>query len=95
MSDVEPESRKLRVTTWAGDGCVELSIEDQGVGFDDEQARRMFDPLYTTRPEGIGIGLAINRTILAAHDGRMWATSNPDRGATFRVRLPISREDQP
>ncbi len=92
MSDVDPGSRELKVTTLAGDDSVELTVEDRGVGLDEEQARRMFEPFFTTKPEGTGMGLAINRTIIEAHDGRIWATSNPGGGATFHVSLPISRE---
>ena len=52
----------------------------------------MFEPFYTTKPEGIGIGLALSRSIADAHGGRLWATANAGPGATFRLTLPIAHE---
>ena len=80
------------LTTSTDNGSIELAVRDSGVGLNDTQADRIFEPFFTTKPNGIGMGLAINRTIIKAHGGRIWATSNVDRGATFRFSLPISSE---
>ncbi len=81
--------RSLHVATWAEDGSVGLSVRDFGVGIDETQANRLFEPFYTTKARGIGMGLAINRTIIRAHGGQIWATANDGPGATFQFLLPI------
>jgi signal transduction histidine kinase len=53
----------------------------------------LFEPFYTTKKEGLGMGLAISRTIIEESDGRLWAKNNPDGGATFYFTLPVSREN--
>ncbi len=54
----------------------------------------MFEPFHTTKAEGLGMGLAINRSIIEAHGGKFWARENPDRGATFQFTLPVISEDK-
>jgi signal transduction histidine kinase len=58
------------------------------VGFAADAAARLFDAFYTTKPGGLGMGLSISRSIMDGHRGRLWATANPDHGATFRFALP-------
>ena len=65
------------------------AVRDTGPGLDPKHADRVFDAFYTTKPNGLGMGLAICRSIIDAHGGRLWATANEDRGATFQFTLPL------
>jgi len=90
MSTVEPAERELRLTTVADDECVQIAIADRGVGIPDGELDSVFDPFVTHRPQGLGLGLAISRSIVVAHRGRIQAENNADRGATFRCFLPLA-----
>jgi len=68
---------------------VLLAVEDKGVGLDEQSIERVFEAFYTTKPEGMGMGLSISRSIVEAHGGRLWAEANSDYGATFQLTLPI------
>jgi len=70
------------------DGQVLISISDTGVGLPPEMADQIFDAFFTTKPQGTGMGLAISRSIVESHGGRIWATPNSGPGATFRLTLP-------
>jgi PAS domain S-box-containing protein len=70
------------------DGLLLLSVTDTGIGLPSEKPDRLFSAFYTTKPQGTGMGLAISRSIVEAHDGRLWATANAERGATFHFTLP-------
>jgi signal transduction histidine kinase len=74
------------------DDSVEISVGDAGMGFPAENAGRMFDAFFTTKPHGSGMGLSISRSIIESHGGRIWATGNDGRGATFHFSLPIATE---
>lgn len=76
-------------TSRAGADAVRVAIEDSGIGIDMAHVERMFEPLYTTKAEGLGMGLAISRTIVDAHGGELRAASNPEGGATFQFTLPV------
>src|SRR5437899_10419766 len=65
-----------------------VAVEDAGIGFGEEEASRLFDAFYTTKPGGLGMGLSISRSIIDGHRGRLWATANPGHGATFYFALP-------
>jgi two-component system, LuxR family, sensor kinase FixL len=65
-----------------------VAVEDAGVGFGEDDAARLFEAFYTTKPDGLGMGRSISRSIIDGHRGRLWATANPDHGATFHFALP-------
>ena len=93
MVDVEAESRELVVTTKGTEsGEIEVTVSDAGSGIEAEKIEQIFEPFVTTKSEGMGMGLSINRSILAAHGGRLWATNNAERGATFHFTLPAIQE---
>ncbi|MFN8644912.1 MAG: PAS domain-containing protein [Candidatus Binatia bacterium] len=71
------------------EGTVEISVSDSGVGIDATLAERIFEPFLTTKPGGLGMGLAISRSIVIAHGGQLWYTPNPSGGTTFHFTLPI------
>jgi signal transduction histidine kinase len=73
----------------ADDGQVLVSISDTGVGLPADKTEQIFNAFFTTKPQGTGMGLTITRSIVEAHGGRLWATSNTDCGATFHFTLPI------
>jgi PAS domain S-box-containing protein len=82
------EGRRLVVQTLQAEGTVRVAVRDQGPGIPAAELARIFDTFYTTKPNGMGMGLAISRSIVEAHGGRIWAENNPDRGATFSFTLP-------
>ncbi len=90
-----PTDRGARLTlrTSCRDDSVELSVQDQGIGTSEQNLDRLFEPFYTTKPDGTGMGLAINRTIIEGHGGRIWATRNPEGGMTFHFSIPACRSD--
>ena len=71
-------------------GEVLVSVADSGPGIDPQQTAQLFAPFFTTKPEGIGMGLSISRTIIEAHGGRLWAVANQPRGAVFHFALPAA-----
>jgi PAS domain S-box-containing protein len=92
----EPAHRHLTVITGLdGAGAVQVSIADCGVGIPADKIERVFEPFFTTKEHGVGLGLPICRSIVAAHGGRMWATNNSDRGATFCFALSAQSGDEP
>jgi C4-dicarboxylate-specific signal transduction histidine kinase len=86
-------TRVLSIATMSDSGGVSVSVEDRGVGLDQEALERIFEPFFTTKPKGMGIGLAISRSIIETHGGLLWATRNRGPGATFKLRLPTARTD--
>jgi signal transduction histidine kinase len=72
---------------------VLVSVRDSGPGLDPEGLERLFEAFHTTKPDGIGMGLAISRSIVEAHGGRLWATPNAPRGAVFQFTLPLEVEE--
>ena len=81
--------RKLTVKTTADAAGVHVSVGDQGTGFTETDIEDCFAPFRTTKSDGMGMGLAISRTIVEAHGGKIWAENNPDRGATVHFTLPV------
>lgn len=78
-----------------GADMVVIAVRDSGEGLDSANLERVFDAFYTTKPDGMGMGLAISRTIIEAHGGHLWATSNSPRGAVFQFTLPVNSESAP
>jgi signal transduction histidine kinase len=67
-------------------------VRDSGAGLDQADSERVFDAFFTTKPDGMGMGLAICRTIIESHGGRLWATNNAPRGAVFQFTLPAASQ---
>ena len=70
------------------DDYVDIEMKDDGNGMQPEQLERIFEPFFSSKSTGVGIGLAISRSIIESHNGRIWADSTPGVGATFRIKLP-------
>jgi signal transduction histidine kinase len=89
MTGIDEGAREMRTSTRteASNG-VFVSVRDSGPGLDPQSVDRLFEAFYTTKPDGLGMGLAICRSIIKAHGGRLWATANEPRGAVFQFILP-------
>lgn len=93
MAGVDDRSRELLIKTERDDGDrVRLSVKDEGVGFTPEAADRLFEAFYTTKNDGMGVGLSISRSIIEAHHGRLWMTANDGPGVTFSFAIPCKHE---
>jgi C4-dicarboxylate-specific signal transduction histidine kinase len=92
MAAVDPPRTLTIATARPEPGILELTVRDVGVGVKPSELGRMFDPFVTTKPQGLGMGLSISRSIVLAHGGRIRATLNPDRGLTVHVLLPCEAE---
>jgi PAS domain S-box-containing protein len=93
MSGVDDRPRQLLIRTEPDEGGqVRLSVQDAGVGFDPQVLDRLFDSFYTTKNDGMGIGLSVGRSIIASHHGRLWATLNEGPGATFSFSIPFAHD---
>jgi len=89
MSGVGERARQLVITTRSIDeDRVQVTVEDSGIGLDPNTMARIFEPFYTTKSGGMGMGLSISRSILQNHGGRLWATANEGTGASFHFTLP-------
>ncbi len=88
MSEVDPGRRELMITTEPVPDGLLVAVSDCGAGIDAEQAEQIFKPFHTTKSNGLGMGLAIGRSIIEAHGGKLWAEPNPRGGATFKFSLP-------
>jgi signal transduction histidine kinase len=88
MSDASEGSRDLQITTADDSNGVLVEVRDSGPELNAESLERLFDPFYTTKPSGMGMGLSICRSIVEVHGGRIWATANVPQGASFHFSLP-------
>jgi signal transduction histidine kinase len=93
MSEVNDRVRELVIVS-AVDGpkAVLIEVQDSGIGLNRDTSTQLFEPFYTTKPQGIGIGLSISRSIVEAHGGRLSATARTPHGAVFRFSLPFEPE---
>jgi C4-dicarboxylate-specific signal transduction histidine kinase len=96
LAPLEKLRRHMRVSTARFDaGHIEITVADTGLGLDPVQMKSIFSPFNTSKPDGLGMGLAICRAIVDDHGGRLWATHNPGGGACFHFTLPILKEETP
>jgi PAS domain S-box-containing protein len=94
MAGIDEGTRELRINTEreAADGVL-VTVRDSGPGLDQADVDRVFTAFYTTKPKGMGMGLAICRSMVEAHGGKMWASANEPRGAVFQFTLPLERDE--
>ena len=92
MAGCNTAERRLLIRSAMENGGNEviISVTDSGSGIPAENLDQIFEPFFTTKENGVGLGLSVCRTIIATHKGKLWATNNPDRGATFHFSLPVS-----
>ena len=91
MRTVDDRPRQLAIRTRCGENeWVHVTMQDSGIGFDPRDVERLFDAFYTTKQDGMGIGLSLCRSIVEGHQGRLWATPNEGHGATFSFSIPAS-----
>jgi signal transduction histidine kinase len=102
MHDARPNAVDpvIRVVVRLEGGFVCISVVDQGPGVDEATAERLFEPFYSTKSDGMGMGLNICRSIIESHRGRLWVVNNVESdghitGATFHCSLPIGEPDGP
>ena len=94
MKDVPVEEREVLVLTELDHAdMVHTAIKDCGLGLTSDNKEKIFQPFYTTKHNGLGIGLSISRAIIEAHGGQLWAENSSDRGATFHFTLPVNGQE--
>jgi signal transduction histidine kinase len=90
MSPIKGRPRELTIVSRRdGADAVLVEVRDAGPGIDPEHAAQVFEPFYTTKSDGLGIGLSISRSIVEAHGGKLWVNANEPHGAVFRFSLPV------
>ena len=95
LSTLSDGPRNLLVSTEKDkSNGVRLTVRDSGAGVKPRELESIFEAFYTTKREGLGMGLAVSRSIIEDHGGRLWATPNEPRGAAFQFTLPISQENE-
>jgi signal transduction histidine kinase len=94
MKPVSDRPRELMIRCEPHEaGTILVAVRDSGIGLDPKNADRIFDAFYTTKADGLGMGLSISRSIIEAHGGRLSATPNEDHGVTFQFTLPTNGGD--
>jgi signal transduction histidine kinase len=89
MADIRDDPRELLIESHRdNDGHVVVAVQDSGPGIDPANANRLFDAFFTTKADGMGMGLSICRSIIEAHGGQVRASNNAGRGAMFQLSLP-------
>jgi signal transduction histidine kinase len=93
MTQVPEDRRQLFIEAQSQaseeESSIVVSVTDSGIGVKPDDLPKLFQAFYTTKPEGMGLGLAISRSIVEAHGGRLWASPNADLGVTLRFSLPV------
>jgi signal transduction histidine kinase len=89
MTEVDDRPRRLLIRTEQDKDCVRMRVRDTGVGIDPASMHKLVDAFYTTKSDGMGIGLSVSHSIIEKHDGRLWADPNKGPGATFSFSIPI------
>ena len=93
MSGMSEGPRELLIATVKSEsGDVLVAVRDSGPGLEPIALERLFEAFYTTKPDGLGLGLSICRSIIEAHGGRLWASANTPRGAVFQFTLPVDSD---
>src|SRR5207244_9308476 len=99
MATVDEQGRLLEIRGCQdvedGNLAVTISVQDQGIGLKAAEMERLFEAFYTTKPHGMGMGLAISRSIIEMHGGRLWAEPNQGPGATFSFSVPAAPSTVP
>lgn len=94
IHSIPEEIRQIVIRSFkAANDCVEVTVFDNGSGFSDEMSEKLFQPFFTTKERGLGLGLSISRSIIEAHGGRLWATGDEGSGATFHLSLPLKQKE--
>jgi PAS domain S-box-containing protein len=95
MSNIGERTRELVITTRNTDADqVQVTVEDSGIGLDPNTISKIFDPFYTTKAGGMGMGLSVSRSIVGSHGGRLWAAANDGPGTVFYITLPKYRKEE-
>jgi signal transduction histidine kinase len=95
MNDMPIDRRRLTIKAKViDDRMLEIAVTDQGHGLAEADIERIFAPFYTTKPDGMGIGLAICRSIIEFHQGRLWLEAGRDGGTIFRFTVPIEEKEE-
>jgi signal transduction histidine kinase len=96
MKEVTDRPRELLIRSRPeASSHVLVAVQDSGIGLDEQRLERVFEAFYTTKREGLGMGLSISRSIIEAHGGRLWPVAHRDHGATFQFTLPTEGGSQP
>jgi signal transduction histidine kinase len=90
MADTLSENRIVSIRTLRVENFAELSVSDRGPGIPEDKLKEVFEPFFTSKPNGMGMGLSIAHTIVEAHNGHISAKNRNHGGATFRIRLPLA-----
>ena len=94
MGGMSEGPRELRIATNRTEaGDIRVAVRDSGPGLTPALERNVFKAFHTTKPNGLGLGLSISRSIIESHGGRLWATANAPRGAVFQFTLPTHSDD--
>ena len=94
MRDQPAERRLLRIQTLAAEGWVRVALRDHGHGIPENVIADIFRPFFTTKTQGLGMGLSISRSMVEAHGGKLWAENAPDGGAIFWIEMPVGEEEE-